>query len=90
LKLEGVPGEATATGNRDEIVIDSFSMASRARRPREEDKQRRGRSLPISLLLTNSIKPRPCSCSGAHKAPTSQRRSSPVELLALPQSRSTE
>lgn len=26
LKLEGVPGEATATGNRDEIVIDSFSM----------------------------------------------------------------
>src|SRR5687767_3715933 len=26
LKLEGVPGEATATGHKDEIVIDSFSM----------------------------------------------------------------
>ena len=27
LKLEGVPGEATASGHKDEIVIDSFSMA---------------------------------------------------------------
>jgi type VI secretion system secreted protein Hcp len=26
LKLEGVPGEALATGHKDEIVIDSFSM----------------------------------------------------------------
>jgi len=26
LKLEGVPGEATATGHKDEIAIDSFSM----------------------------------------------------------------
>jgi len=26
LKLEGVPGEATATGHKDEIVIESFSM----------------------------------------------------------------
>ncbi len=26
LKLEGVPGEATTTGHKDEIVIDSFSM----------------------------------------------------------------
>src|SRR4026207_678260 len=26
LKLDGVPGEATATGHKDEIVIDSFSM----------------------------------------------------------------
>jgi type VI secretion system secreted protein Hcp len=26
LKLEGVPGEAIATGHKDEIIIDSFSM----------------------------------------------------------------
>jgi type VI secretion system secreted protein Hcp len=26
LKLEGVPGEATTTGHKDEIVIDSFQM----------------------------------------------------------------
>jgi type VI secretion system secreted protein Hcp len=26
LKLEGVPGEATASGHKDEIVIESFSM----------------------------------------------------------------
>ena len=26
LKIEGVPGEATASGHKDEIVIDSFSM----------------------------------------------------------------